>query len=164
MLCHACSAFSRRDRASSELAHPHAPAESGFSSEGIFRRSVALGRVRELKARYNAGERVNLTEVGDPQMAAVLLKSFFRELAEPLLTFKLYDNFLPLADASEPEEKLAKYREVLAMLPERNLAVLRCLVAFLLEVTKHEATNKCVTSRAGVCRCGHALHGLLCGC
>eukprot|EP00035_Acanthoeca_spectabilis_P001265 m.78833 g.78833 ORF g.78833 m.78833 type:complete len:406 (+) comp10751_c0_seq1:837-2054(+) len=116
--------------------------EGGITSEGIFRRSVALGKVRELKERYNGGERVDLKEVNDAQMAAVLLKSFFRELATPLLTFELYEDFLNLTQIAEAEAKLAAYKEVIGRLPERNVAVLRRLTLFLREVTKHEPVNK----------------------
>jgi len=48
--------------------------------------------VRELQSRINAGEIIVFSEAGrDVHLAAVLLKSFLRELSEPLLTFDLFD-------------------------------------------------------------------------
>lgn len=49
-----------------------------------------------MKRRVNAGENVDFTDV-DTHAIAGLLKSFLRDLTEPLLTFELYDeitNFL----------------------------------------------------------------------
>lgn len=40
------------------------------------------------------GKKVDLATVINPHTVAGLLKVFFRELPEPLLTFELYDAFL----------------------------------------------------------------------
>ena len=40
------------------------------------------------------GENVQFVEEEDVHVAAVLLKKFLRELPEPLLTFKLYDEIM----------------------------------------------------------------------
>nr|CAH8868006.1 unnamed protein product [Trichobilharzia regenti] len=68
--------------------------DRGLTTEGIFRRSVSLKRLREVQNLYNNGETVDLRDYDDPHLAAVLLKSFLRELTEPLLTFELYDEIL----------------------------------------------------------------------
>lgn len=57
----------------------------------MFRRSASAVIVRDLKARVNKGEIVPLN---DPHVAAVLLKTFLRELTEPLLTYDLYDEIM----------------------------------------------------------------------
>lgn len=38
------------------------------------------------------GEQVNFFEMDDVHLAAVILKTFLRELPEPLLTYKLYND------------------------------------------------------------------------
>lgn len=45
--------------------------------------------VKELQHRCNQGLPVDFQ--GDPHIAAVLLKTFLRELDEPLMTYELYD-------------------------------------------------------------------------
>lgn len=45
--------------------------------------------VKELQNRCNQGLPVDFQ--GDPHIAAVLLKTFLRELDEPLMTYELYD-------------------------------------------------------------------------
>lgn len=62
---------------------------SALETEGIFRRSANVSQVKELQARINRGEEVDFD--GNVHVAAVLLKTFLRELEEPLMTFELYD-------------------------------------------------------------------------
>lgn len=45
--------------------------------------------IKELQNRCNQGLPVDFQ--GDPHIAAVLLKTFLRELDEPLMTYELYD-------------------------------------------------------------------------
>ena len=59
-----------------------------LETEGIFRRSANALLIKELKARVNAGE--HRFDFDDPHVAAVLLKTFLRELKEPILTFELF--------------------------------------------------------------------------
>lgn len=55
----------------------------------MFRRSANFAIVKELQQRCNQGLPVDFE--GDVHTAAVLLKTFLRELEEPLMTFDLYD-------------------------------------------------------------------------
>lgn len=61
-----------------------------IDTEGIFRRSGNHGEIIALKERVNRGEDVDLKDV-NVHVIAGLLKSFLRDLTEPLLTFELYD-------------------------------------------------------------------------
>lgn len=45
--------------------------------------------IKELQNRCNQGLPIDFQ--GDPHIAAVLLKTFLRELDEPLMTYDLYD-------------------------------------------------------------------------
>ena len=58
-----------------------------LETEGIFRRSASSAVVKEMKQRLNCGETVVFNKDSDVHLAAVLLKTFLRELEEPLLTF-----------------------------------------------------------------------------
>lgn len=61
-----------------------------IDTEGIFRRSGNHSEIIALKERVNRGEDVDLKDV-NVHVIAGLLKSFLRDLAEPLLTFELYE-------------------------------------------------------------------------
>lgn len=63
-----------------------------METEGIFRRSANVSLVREAQIKCNRGEEVDFKN--DVHLAAVLLKTFLRELEEPLLTFELYDEIM----------------------------------------------------------------------
>lgn len=61
-----------------------------IDTEGIFRRSGNYSKVVELKQKVNAGNDVDFKDV-DTHVVAGLLKTFLRDLEEPLLTYDLYD-------------------------------------------------------------------------
>lgn len=66
-----------------------------IDTEGIFRRSGTYATIGTLKKQVNAGQtdEVDFKEV-DTHVLAGLLKSFLRDLSEPLLTFELYDEIV----------------------------------------------------------------------
>lgn len=62
---------------------------TALETEGLFRRSANINHVRDLQNRINLGEPIDFGN--DVHLAAVLLKTFLRELEEPLMTFDLFD-------------------------------------------------------------------------
>lgn len=67
-----------------------------IDTEGIFRRSGHYTTIINLKQRINTGDEVDFKDI-DTHVIAGLLKTFLRDLKEPLLTFDLYEeitNFL----------------------------------------------------------------------
>lgn len=67
-----------------------------IDTEGLFRRSGNFNVINDIKKRVNAGEQIDFKDV-DTHAIAGLLKTFLRDLNEPLLTYELYDeivNFL----------------------------------------------------------------------
>ena len=58
-----------------------------------FRRSVNSEVVMEVVAKINSGVNVDFGS-GEIHIATVLLKTFLRELPEPLLTFELFESIL----------------------------------------------------------------------
>lgn len=52
-----------------------------------------IGIVFLLVVRF-VGATVNFTEMEDVHLAAVILKTFLRELPEPLLTYQLYNDIV----------------------------------------------------------------------
>jgi hypothetical protein len=63
-------------------------------TEGLFRISGSVSEVKAIKAAYLRGEAVDLTKVTDPHAVAGVLKLFFREARDPLLTYELYPCWL----------------------------------------------------------------------
>lgn len=65
-----------------------------LETEGVFRRSANAVLVREMQRKINAGDTIVFADgsEADVHIAAVLLKTFLRELQEPLLTFDLFQH------------------------------------------------------------------------
>lgn len=101
--------------------------ENALQTEGIFRRSANTTTVKDLQEQFNNATVVDFDEHGEQgvHLAAVILKSFFRELEEPILTFDLYDDVLDFQQRAHHRiEKLAVAKSmILQRLPEDNYKV-----------------------------------------
>ena len=54
-----------------------------------------------MQERFDRGETVDFALYNDVHVPAVILKTFLRELPEPLLTFELYNHIVSLWDMDE---------------------------------------------------------------
>jgi Rho GTPase-activating protein 1 len=100
-----------------------------LETEGIFRKSGNAAQIKELMAKINNGERIVFSD-GDVHIAAVILKTFLKELEEPLLTYDLF-NHLVSVDALPKEDRVPIIKTILEKLPHHNYVVLKHLVEFL---------------------------------
>lgn len=108
--------------------------EKGLHTEGLFRRSASAQTVRQVQRLYDQGKPVNFDDYGDMHLPAVILKTFLRELPQPLLTFQAYEQILGITSV-ESSLRVTHCRLILRSLPEHNYAVLRYLMGFLHEVS-----------------------------
>ncbi|XP_034720114.1 rho GTPase-activating protein 1 isoform X2 [Etheostoma cragini] len=122
--------------------------EQGLEIEGIFRRSANVTLVKEVQQRYNSGATVNFREMEDVHLAAVILKTFLRELPEPLLTYQLYNDIVNFTVSSDRQVDLIK--TLMESLPEENYASLRHLITFLAKVSANSEVNKMTNSNLAV--------------
>ncbi|KAJ1523578.1 hypothetical protein ONE63_001425 [Megalurothrips usitatus] len=105
----------------------------GSLSEGIYRRSGANSSVTKLLTMFRQDAwAVQLTrqEFSEYDVASVL-KRFFRDLPEPLLTSKLHPSLCETSCEQDENKRLEKYSSLLAELPPVNAITLRCLLAHL---------------------------------
>ena len=65
------------------------------------RRSASAATVKELVQKINRGETVSFQKQ-DVHTAAVLLKTFLRELSHPLMTYQLFDSILHFTGKHSP--------------------------------------------------------------
>ena len=61
---------------------------------GIFRVGAAKKRVKQLRDDFDNGKESPLTDSHQPHDVGALLKEYFRDLPEPLLTRDLYQPFI----------------------------------------------------------------------
>ncbi|KAM9311486.1 rho GTPase-activating protein 8 [Gastrophryne carolinensis] len=120
----------------------------GLRTEGLFRRSVAVHIIKDLQKRYNLGKPVNFDEYGDAHIPAGILKTFLRELPEPLLTFDAYRPILEITGV-ESILRVNSCKQIVHRLPDHNYAVLKYLMCFLSMVAQENISNKMTPSNLG---------------
>ncbi|CAL8323477.1 unnamed protein product [Lota lota] len=115
--------------------------EHGLKTEGIFRRSVRVQIIKDIQKLYNLGKPVSFQQHGDVHVPAVILKTFLRELPEPLLTFAPYQQVLDITGV-ESSLRVSTCKRIVESLPEHNRVVLKYLVSFLHMVSQESIANK----------------------
>ncbi|KAH3763479.1 rho GTPase-activating protein 22 [Pelomyxa schiedti] len=108
--------------------------QKGLNTEGIFRISSTAAIISSHKKRLNLDSRTWL-ESACVHTACNLLTDWLRKLPEPLLTYKLYEEFLSLA-----EDPTIIYR-IIPKLPQHNTRVLVSILQLLNEVVAHSDVN-----------------------
>uniref|UniRef100_A0A915PKD8 Uncharacterized protein n=1 Tax=Setaria digitata TaxID=48799 RepID=A0A915PKD8_9BILA len=115
----------------------------GLFVEGIYRKSGAIGQVRNARRKIENADfdTVSFDDIPTHVMTA-LVKSFFRELPEPLITYDLYENFLNASEVEENAERIRCLSIVVELLPKCNKSVLDRLLYHLARVANQESVNK----------------------
>lgn len=114
----------------------------GLEAEGLFRLSGSQVQIDKYKSEFNKGVLVDLSNELDVHTISGLLKLYFRDMTEPLLTFKLYDPLIA-AHAEKDKVKRAKIMHKLIYdLPKERKTTLKYLIEFLKLVVQHSDINK----------------------
>ncbi|XP_031691172.1 SH3 domain-binding protein 1 [Oncorhynchus kisutch] len=127
----------------------HMLLHTGMREEGLFRLAAAASVVKRLKSSLDGGV-MNHSEFTDPHAVAGALKSYLRELPEPLMTFELYNDWFQAAGKKELTDKLEQFKIVLKKLPSENYNNLRYLVQFLSCLSEQQAVNRMSPSNIAI--------------
>ncbi|RCH86869.1 hypothetical protein CU097_009818, partial [Rhizopus azygosporus] len=114
----------------------------GLQSVGIYRLSGPASSIQKYKAAFNDREHVTFKDEHDINAVTGLLKLYFRELRNPLMTFEYYDYFMEAAKISDYEERMFQIKSVLHSLPKPNFIVLEYLMRHLSHVASYSEINK----------------------
>ncbi|KAF5906312.1 SH3 domain-binding protein 1-like, partial [Clarias magur] len=123
---------------------------TGLKEEGLFRLAAAASVVKRLKNSLNSGTVDHDEFSADPHAVAGVLKSYLRELPEPLMTFELYNEWFKAAGEKDLDEKLELFRTVLKKLPSENYSNLRYLIQFLACLSEYQAVNRMTPSNIAI--------------
>ncbi|XP_034833459.1 unconventional myosin-IXa-like isoform X2 [Maniola hyperantus] len=117
---------------------------TGLYIEGLYRKSGLSSKVRELRRLLDERpeEGVDRLDSYAVHVRASVLKSFFRELPEPLLTFDLYDDFILAAEITDPQERVSSIFTILKKLPKANYDLVERLIFHLARVALGEHHNR----------------------
>ncbi|XP_027438488.1 unconventional myosin-IXb isoform X8 [Zalophus californianus] len=114
----------------------------GLYTEGLYRKSGAANRTRELRQALQTDPAAVKLENFPIHAITGVLKQWLRELPEPLMTFAQYGDFLRAVELPEKQEQLGAIYAVLEHLPEANHNSLERLIFHLVKVALLEDVNR----------------------
>ncbi|XP_075929196.1 rho GTPase-activating protein 32-like isoform X1 [Petromyzon marinus] len=110
---------------------------------GIYRCSGLVTDIKQLREEFNSGKVPDLTGIVQRiHCFSNLCKLYFRELPDPLLTYKLYDDFTEALVAPTEHEKLLRMQDVIQLLPGPNYRTLQHLMRHLSLLESHADKTK----------------------
>ncbi|XP_024127098.1 rho GTPase-activating protein 44 isoform X3 [Oryzias melastigma] len=116
--------------------------ECGMQEEGLFRVAPSASKLKKLKASLDCGV-IDVQEYSsDPHAIAGALKSYLRELPEPLMTTELYDEWIQASNIQDMDKRLQALMGVCEKLPTDNLNNFRYLIKFLAKLGDYQDSNK----------------------
>jgi len=68
--------------------------ENLLDVQGVFRISAVKDDIDALKVKLDRGSKCDFADIDNPHLVSGILKTFLRELPDPLLTFAKYDDFI----------------------------------------------------------------------
>ncbi|XP_033124372.1 rho GTPase-activating protein 26-like isoform X20 [Anneissia japonica] len=128
----------------------------GLEDQGLYRVVGVSSKVQKLTSLCldrRKGASVNLSNSGEFEIKTITsaLKNYFRNLPEPLMTFRLHYKFTA---AAKKESKTLRFNDVHKLvheLPESNFEMLAILMKHLHKVSELHEKNKMTVSNLGVC-------------
>ncbi|KAK5622966.1 Rho GTPase-activating protein 17 [Crenichthys baileyi] len=124
--------------------------ETGMKEEGLFRIAAGASKLKKLKAALDCSTSQLEEFYSDPHAVAGALKSYLRELPEPLMTYQLYDEWIQASSVSDPDKRLQALWVVCDQLPKNNKNNLRYLVKFLAKLAQDSEANKMTPSNISI--------------
>ncbi|XP_029475028.1 rho GTPase-activating protein 11A-like [Rhinatrema bivittatum] len=109
-------------------------------TEGLFRKSGSMTRIKALKARLETGEKC--LDSALPCDVAALLKQFFRDLPHPLIPVELQEPLYRIQELVPESERGSVTALVTCLLPRVSACTLRYLCTFLQRIATRCDENK----------------------
>ncbi|XP_006027191.1 rho GTPase-activating protein 17 isoform X6 [Alligator sinensis] len=124
--------------------------ETGMKEEGLFRIAAGASKLKKLKAALDCSTSQLDEFYSDPHAVAGALKSYLRELPEPLMTYSLYEEWTQAANIQDQDKKLQDLWRICQRLPKHNLANFRYLIKFLAKLSQNSDINKMTPSNIAI--------------
>lgn len=124
--------------------------ETGMKEEGLFRIAAGASKLKKLKAALDCSTSQLEEFYSDPHAVAGALKSYLRELPEPLMTYQLYDEWIQASNVPDPDKRLQALWVTCDQLPKNNKANFRYLIKFLAKLAQESDVNKMTPSNIAI--------------
>ncbi|XP_067286022.1 rho GTPase-activating protein 17a isoform X2 [Pseudorasbora parva] len=124
--------------------------ETGMKEEGLFRIAAGASKLKKLKAALDCSTSQLEEFYSDPHAVAGALKSYLRELPEPLMTYQMYDEWIQASNVPDPDKRLQALWVTCDQLPKNNKANFRYLIKFLAKLAQESDVNKMTPSNIAI--------------
>ncbi|XP_043109638.1 rho GTPase-activating protein 17a isoform X2 [Puntigrus tetrazona] len=124
--------------------------ETGMKEEGLFRIAAGASKLKKLKAALDCSTSQLEEFYSDPHAVAGALKSYLRELPEPLMSYQLYDEWIQASNVPDPDKRLQALWVTCDQLPKNNKANFRYLIKFLAKLAQESDVNKMTPSNIAI--------------
>lgn len=125
---------------------------------GLFRKSGVKSRIQALRQmNESSSDDVNYEDQSAYDVAD-MVKQFFRDLPEPLLTSKLGETFLHIYQYVPKEQRLQAVQAAIMLMSDENREVLQTLLCFLSDVTSSVQENQMTPMNIAVCLAPSLFH------
>ncbi|KAJ8262325.1 hypothetical protein GJAV_G00165170 [Gymnothorax javanicus] len=126
---------------------------------GLFRKSGVKSRIQALRQMNEAAGGEGVSYEGQSAYdVADMLKQYFRDLPEPLLTSKLSETFLQIYQYVPKDLRLQAIKAATLLLPDDNREALQTLLYFLSDVSAKVAENQMTCTNLAVCLAPSLFH------
>ncbi|XP_019943827.2 stAR-related lipid transfer protein 13 isoform X1 [Paralichthys olivaceus] len=125
---------------------------------GLFRKSGVKSRIQALRLMNESSpDDVNYDDQSAYDVAD-MVKQFFRDLPEPLLTSKLGETFLHIYQYVPKDQRLQAVQAAIMLMSDENREVLQTLLCFLSDVTSSVEENQMTPMNIAVCLAPSLFH------
>uniref|UniRef100_A0A8C0QLF1 Rho GTPase-activating protein 7 n=2 Tax=Canis lupus familiaris TaxID=9615 RepID=A0A8C0QLF1_CANLF len=125
---------------------------------GLFRKSGVKSRIQALRQMNESAIDCVNYEGQSAYDVADMLKQYFRDLPEPLMTNKLSETFLQIYQCVPKDQRLQAMKAAIMLLPDENREVLQTLLYFLSDVTAAVKENQMTPTNLAVCLAPSLFH------
>ncbi|KAF8937377.1 Rho GTPase activation protein [Dissophora ornata] len=117
--------------------------KNGLYVEGLFRRSPSSAMLKQVRAAYDRGYPINLSEY-DIHISAVLLKLYLRELPTPIFPVTIYEQLQRQKRDEDKQQTVAEFirAEVISQASHNNLILMMEVFRLLKLVADRHESNK----------------------
>ncbi|KAL4237260.1 Rho GTPase-activating protein 6 [Mactra antiquata] len=127
-----------------------------IENEGVFRKSGAVTRQKEIKQQLESGK--NGLDGANVHDVTALVKQFFRELPEPLFTSAYHDTFIRCFQLGSQEVSTRAVLLLCLLLPAEHLSTLRFIMKLLAKIALQAEKNKMDSTNLAVVLAPNIMH------
>ncbi|KAJ2747332.1 Rho-type gtpase-activating protein [Coemansia sp. BCRC 34301] len=140
----------------------------GLTMEGVYRRSgstmdiravqMEIARVATATGNQFGDDPVIATSDTDVSSVTSVLKQYFRDLPNPLMTSETYHLWVQASNIVSSEERVKVYRTISDSMPQPHSETLQYLMTHLKRVADHQQDNKMTPNNLSVVFAPNILH------